>query len=202
MIDIVGSIRSVSSQTNLLAMNANIEAAHAGDVGRGFGVVADEIRKLADESGLKTKEIDSLIKSMNKQITDSVNKVNNINDKLMNIITSVSKVSPLIQQVANSLNEHTKVNSELIKGIRQITEVTDFIKDTSVEENEISEKYNKRFSILKNNTDNVTDVINQLLKYNEMSKNVIDSISKIREDSRTINDNISKLFSDYKNKES
>ncbi len=70
--DIVDTIEEIASQTNLLALNAAIEAARAGDAGKGFAVVADEVRKLAERVSTATKEIETLIKSMQRGVADSV----------------------------------------------------------------------------------------------------------------------------------
>ena len=70
--DIIGVIEDIAEQTNLLALNAAIEAARAGDQGRGFAVVADEVRKLAERTGKATKEIATVIESVQKGTNEAV----------------------------------------------------------------------------------------------------------------------------------
>ncbi len=194
MLDILNSIRSISNQTNMLAMNANIEAAHAGDVGRGFGVVANEIRKLADESGIKTKEIDMLIKSMNQQIGKSITKVTEVNYKLLNIIDGINNVYPIIQQINMSMEEQTTVNMELMISTKNIIEITQSIKDNALNEKSISDNYNNRFSRLIDQITSFSQTISTISLSNEKFKSFTENISTIKEENTLINNEIKSLL--------
>lgn len=72
IVQIIDTIRGIASQTNLLALNASIEAARAGEAGRGFSVVADEIRKLTEESNRSVTKVDSIISSVISDVNDSM----------------------------------------------------------------------------------------------------------------------------------
>ena len=137
-------IKGIAEQTNLLALNAAIEAARAGEQGRGFAVVADEVRSLASRTEKSTQEIQQMIEHLqagsqravtlmqtsNQQAEKSVEQANLAGEALQKITMSVSSINDMAAQIATAAEEQTSVNEEINRNITNIATISD---STSVE---------------------------------------------------------------------
>ncbi|MDC7224632.1 MAG: methyl-accepting chemotaxis protein, partial [Spirochaetales bacterium] len=117
-------ISSVASQTNLLAMNAAIEAAHAGEAGRGFAVVSDEVRKLAESSAINAKQVNETIKLLVDSIESAGNNIRNSGSTFSVISGEVRLVGDAMKEIGNSINELAAGNDEILRATTSMNSLT------------------------------------------------------------------------------
>ncbi|MEH6473818.1 MAG: methyl-accepting chemotaxis protein [Halopseudomonas sp.] len=148
--DILDDICGIADQTNLLALNAAIEAARAGEQGRGFAVVADEVRSLAQRTQGSTEKIQGMIARLQTGARDSVlamesgqalsvtsvEQARNAGEALVDIISAIGKISDMNQQIASASEEQSAVTSEMSNNITSIYQASE---NTSISSREIEQ---------------------------------------------------------------
>ena len=149
-------IRSIASQTNLLAMNASIEAAHAGDAGKGFAVVAGEIRSLAESSAKQSKSIGDLIKSITEAITGIVDASKLSLSSFQSLDIKISEIQAMLSEVLASIDEQQEGAKNLLRSMTEVDSSSQSIQDASREMQDQSDKVFSRMDELRTAASEIT----------------------------------------------
>jgi len=182
--EIISVIEDIADQTNLLALNAAIEAARAGEQGRGFAVVADEVRKLAERTTDATKEISKMIKGIQAETSEAVNIMNVTNEEVKNGIQLADQAGNALQQIVNS-------SQDLLDKIAQIASASEEQSSTS---KVISQNVFSISEVTSDTVKRIADIARAIAETSELAKNIIDTLNQYKIDGGKISSNYDSEF--------
>jgi len=198
LLEINSVMANIASQTNLLSMNAAIEAAHAGETGKGFAVVADEIRKLAESSSEQSKTIGTVLKKIKGSIDKIKHSTENVLNKFEAIDSSVRTVAQQEENIRNAMEEQGTGSKQILEGIGRLNEITRQVKDGSNEMHEGAKEVIRESENLDKATTEISLGMNEMATGAEHINSAVNHVNEISGRNREAIDVVIREVSQFK----
>ena len=198
LFEINAVMENIASQTNLLSMNAAIEAAHAGEAGRGFAVVASEIRKLAEDSGNHSKTIGAVLKKIRVSIDKITGSTGSVLEGFESIDRGVKVVATQEDNILRAMEEQEVGSRQIVDGVVEITEITRQVKAGSNEMLESARAVIKESEALEKVTREINSGMSEMASETDTVNNAVSYVNDASNKNRQAIDNLIRGVSRFK----